>query len=342
MRKVLVLVLRGTTWWEIKEGTPAAFSFGHRPGWALLTPVLYPRLQGDTEAEKCTVFAGPPGEPHSVLIATNLFCLETPFSDLQDASAFLLSDELTFLLNQLRYVSRFARSPRQIGFGRIAEIDLLSSQSLPLPSGKERAAITGFSIEAAMTAEKIVELVGLDPRFEPPIYSTLLLDAIEAHATGDLKKSVLYAAIAAETLADSKLSAAYDRICSQDTPDPGFRVVSFPTSQGPSERKDPVYEALAKSNSGHGMRRLMHELPLYLLGKSLLLDNQPVYDGILELYKQRNEIAHRGGARIDGAGFFSFYRPVAQSLRHVARLFEWYGEPGCYPILDQQVQLGQD
>jgi hypothetical protein len=99
----------------------------------------------------------------------------------------------------------------------------------------------------------------------------------------------------------------------------------LPQAGGATVKKDPVYDVLS---TGTNFSRLLHERPLYLMGKSLLSDHPETYRHALMLYTTRNKIGHRGElSEGDAAKSFSLNKEDAWiALRCVADIFHWFGE----------------
>ena len=333
---VWIIVLDGTAWWYLEEKGPAKFPLGSRPGWSLLNPLLYPHVRLNESLARHNVFHGPRENRRAAVIASNILCLESP---LPKQGFEFLDNELAWMLRQLRYVSRYARFPRTWQSAGVEEVDEETLFETCLASDRKSGAIGGFNLDAAITEEMIQGFAQLAADYKPPVYAELLLDAIEAHSLSDFKKSILYATIAAETLAATILDEHYKRVLARQPSISQYLVVELSDSAGGVRRCDPVYDALRTSPRSQ-MRRLLHELPLYVLGRSLLVENKVLYDSIVSLYKARNEIAHLGESEVHGYSWSSGYKPTADAIRSVARLFEWFGESGRYPVLDQMVMLG--
>jgi hypothetical protein len=87
-----------------------------------------------------------------------------------------------------------------------------------------------------------------------PVYHHLLIDAFSAFQAHDYRQCLLYAAIAMEGLAASRLEQEYSTRLSGN-PGPEMRVVELPQAGGTTVRKDPVYEVLL---SGTKFSRLAH------------------------------------------------------------------------------------
>ncbi|HTA91734.1 MAG TPA: hypothetical protein VK745_19260, partial [Polyangiaceae bacterium] len=64
----------------------------------------------------------------------------------------------------------------------------------------------------------VAEALQQNPTLTVPLYGEVLLDAIEASFVSDPRKAILYAAIAVEVMASTRLQEAFDE-ASVETPD---------------------------------------------------------------------------------------------------------------------------
>src|SRR5438309_962619 len=80
--------------------------------------------------------------------------------------------------------------------------------------------------------------------FNPPVYDTLLLDAMKLSLQGDPRSAILYAAIAVESMATSVIGEEYERLL-QTHPAPDYiRVIKVAIGGGRRQRLDPIYRSL--------------------------------------------------------------------------------------------------
>jgi hypothetical protein len=156
----------------------------------------------------------------------------------------------------------------------------------------------------------------------------ILLDAFEAFRSQDYRRSILYSAVAVETMAAEVLDQEYERLLTGDVAVEWWRVIELPTSSG-TVRKDPVYDYLASRDD---FRSLLHERPLYLMRRSLLVDNQEVFRRALALYKTRNKLVHRGAVPPEGSDDhlqLNLYG-AEQALECALAIFSWFGADSDY------------
>ena len=103
--------------------------------------------------------------------------------------------------------------------------------------------------------------------------------------------------------------------------------------------KDPVYELLHKKST---FAERLHEVPLYLMGKSLLKDDAPLYQEATELYKARNKLAHSG--TLETAQHLKYRIREADAraaIECVVGIFRWFNIQTQFPSLETQFVEGQ-
>jgi hypothetical protein len=137
--------------------------------------------------------------------------------------------------------------------------------------------------------------------------------------------------MAVEIVAATKLDEIYTSIIqSEDTKD-RMRIVPVPQGSNQTIIKDPIYEYLKSKTD---FAQLLHERPLYLLNKSLLIDNEPLYQNARKLYRTRNKIVHRGEpSPEEETSHFSLNQADARTAIECAiEVFKWFDEHDEYMI----------
>lgn len=160
----------------------------------------------------------------------------------------------------------------------------------------------------------------LKANISSPIYIEIFLDALNGLINRDYRKSILYFAIATESMMAIELDNKYELELSKKKKNSKFRIVQFETSKT-NNCRDPVYQKLREPTN---FSMYLHERPLYLFGRSLFLENENLYQSALRLYSTRNKITHRGEPAksandflsIDAKGAFEAYNTANQ-------LFKW-------------------
>jgi hypothetical protein len=222
-------------------------------------------------------------------------------------------DLLEQVLRRLRITTRQASIPRQILSLVRWEADL-EDESIRTPAfdGTAKAMVQEQIAKTAVTEEHMFLLESEE--VPSPIHEDLLLDALEALNHRSFRTSIIYAAFAAEAAASLALATALADALSTR---PGhLRVSTFSVHGGGQSIKEPVYEALSKDGFG----ALLHERPLYLLQRSLLLEREALYAALVKLYRTRNSIVHSSHQR-------EVYEPTAgnahECIRNVISLLTW-------------------
>ena len=94
---------------------------------------------------------------------------------------------------------------------------------------------------------------------------------------------------------------------------------------------DPVFKRLC--NGRPSFRDLLHERPLYLLKRSLLLEDKSLFDAGLALYGTRNAISHTGVVEDPNDARWPIDEEHARRGLEVARsLFAWFGAPADFHL----------
>lgn len=90
---------------------------------------------------------------------------------------------------------------------------------------------------------------------------------------------------------------------------------------GDDEPADPIYDLLRKRND---FSVKLHELPLYLVGHSLMLNDRATLDTLRRLYATRNKIVHAG--QVDATVLSLSGESVVESWNAVQSLLLWLGQ----------------
>lgn len=311
-----LLLSSGSIYWRLREDGPTEFPIPFLPGWSLVAPMAYSQATGEFDAS-----------------ARSDFCVRSNGEVFLSRSAIMMRNcglddpgrcppEAPRLLAALRFLSHQQTIPRTVYLG--AQRDDLQCDPKGTPPVRNVITRDCF-VRCAVTTDHLERLAKLPGDFSVPVHVDVILDALEAHGDGDYRKSILYAAIAVEAFALDYLEKAYTDVLSKDSPT--HRVVKIPVSGASVVAKDPVYEALANIDN---FGRLLHERPLYLTGRSLLVEEQETYRRARALYATRNNLAHRGATPEDEK-----YLPISaegalQGLETAIDVFRWLGDPGPY------------
>lgn len=165
---------------------------------------------------------------------------------------------------------------------------------------------------------KVNEL--LKEHFKIPIYDEILMDSLEAIYQNDCRKSITYSTIALESFVASVLDNEFNKLL--DKNDPKFRIIEQNTKEG-INRIDPIYKLLKERTS---FSNLVHERSLYVINKSLKLDNFQLYNDALKLYRTRNKIVHLGEPQEENEKFLTIdIKGARKAYNTTVEVFKWLG-----------------
>ena len=315
---VEVVQLSGTLRWCLQKEDPALIELQHPSGWSVINPLVNV-LRVDSRPFPILL------SPTVLLLTTDVMSLRIP----QGEHGLQIVDEITNLLQRLRNVSKQAAIPRSA-----TGLFLTDMPDVPSISFPKVPAMRGFVrrdlYDTAITVAAIEATGHLAPTFQVPVYDTLLLDAIEAAESQDYRRSILYAAVAVETMANVKLEEEHRRLMTD--PSKAARVRSVELATAGSEEKvpeDPVFEYLS---SRRAFRLRLHQMAAYVLGRSMLTENPTLYQDALRLYATRNQIVHQG-AVVEGPNVLTIDRDgMIRALKCAVKLFEWFGVTDKYTL----------
>lgn len=356
---ILTATFTRGTYWTVTNEDPEVLRLSGNLGWAIVSPILYPLLaiarHGSYRIHKVDLGKS--------LIYSNLMCFLLPSVSLVEAQqqigrvlfgddksehpsdATLRLWEMTdssslsrFLIN-LRSASGQAALPtmHDISTFRLDEIEELPAQVSEIDDSPTEVWMRAYCYHTAVGFEHVVEA---DARAcVPPIYNTLLLDAIEAVAEPDYRRAILYSAMTAEIVASTRLDEELGVLKTKGDSTGRLRLMPVHLRGGRTEVKDPVYDALSRQRQ---FKHLLHVLPLYVFGRSLLVDDCRLYEQALKLHGTRNDIVHLGQPSENAKPRLTLDEAGAlEAISCAMSVCEWFGENYHYPIPDGAfVRLG--
>ncbi len=309
---ILLLFGRGSTW-IVRRDDPSELPIGAMPGWALINPLRRHRAASWSTPQLCA------SDGTRSLISAQSMIFRSPHLELAPAI-----EQILLFLKWLR----FTTGQSTLG------IDVLGGQSIddsefgdamdPFPGEDQSWGVLRHIELTAIDVAEISSSVASCLSLAVPVYAEVLLDAIQADLSGDHTKATLYAAIAVESMAKTCLREAL--LLAQEIAPPQFRTEIDPRAVSGQQQIDPVYKALEK-RSNYDFRTLLHELPIYVLRKSLLREQPALYEKLTTLRKQRNEFAHGGDAPREGPAAYALAKTA---LGTAIDAFRWFGADGKY------------
>lgn len=314
--------------WRIDRNDPPLFPLSNGSHWLLLNPLLYGSLPHPTRNHFEPFAPGKYyGQTSEIVFATENDEVIKAYKSKGPGDDVLLAERLRA---RLRHLTRQATIPASeaLAFSYF-EMDRVPA-SPPLGLAAEGYTVQKYWFVTAVTSEHLRAAASLPLDFIPPTHEVLLLDAIGAHRAGDHRKAVLYAAMSAEVAFGSVIDREYKRVIASHT-DTRFRIITLIQAGGKSIHKDPIYERL-RGRSDFNV--LMHELSLYVLGRSLLTENEVLYQSAKRLYLTRNKLAHLGELpEIDVNQLYTLdHEGALGALATTISLFAWLGERADFPL----------
>ncbi len=160
-----------------------------------------------------------------------------------------------------------------------------------------------------------------------PVYATILLDAIRAYRNRDSRTAILYSMIALETALTTRFEEEYKRNLNKKKSPSFLRIQNVIVNIKNNHKKDSVYKYLMENAK---FPQLLHEVPLYLLKRSLCIDDPSLYDRLLKHKEKRNQIAHEGNSDATSSS-----RKIAlEVLEDTERAMKWLGIPEDFYVGD--------
>jgi hypothetical protein len=111
-----------------------------------------------------------------------------------------------------------------------------------------------------------------------PVYEEMLLEAYKANLDHEYNKTILFSIIAVESLLAHTFDKQYELEKNKRNYRKGMRIIE----NNDGSRKDPILKSLLTDRTD--FKKLLHEIPLYLLKRSILIENQILYNNLLKLY----------------------------------------------------------
>lgn len=304
---VCVLNFGGKAHWKLALDSPLLYEIPSSPGVQFISPLLFAQIEKHMDAKPV------PSEEHLDGFVGKLMILETELIAFKVDEAFVerykprnvsrfasfLSQEeppligtATTLLGALRHFSAQVSLPissDDLNFWEWLNLDDLPTLKERAPSHWRRAKAKSI-IATAITREQIQAACACGPEFRAPVYDGVFLDAVRAHLSHDYRASILYSAIALESAAALVLDHKFETVI-KPSGAKEWRVISRQIGVGDAVRKDPIWELLRRRGDANS---LLHEGALYVLGKSLLVEDEALFQRVQCVRATRNKIVHEG------------------------------------------------
>ncbi|MFD1122014.1 hypothetical protein ACFQ2T_05835 [Methylophilus flavus] len=178
----------------------------------------------------------------------------------------------------------------------VADLEFENVKLRATPVGGFRKGILfgEHNVKTAMNAAAMQLMANLTNLDAVPLFHELILDAINAHMNYRYRDAILYSAFAVESLVQHELTRHYEEALAAHVPPGHLNIMTTAIGGGRTSKKDPIYALLT---DGDNFPRLLHEAPLYLIRRSMLIEAPLLYKNARMLYATRNRLSH--GQTID-------------------------------------------
>ena len=323
-KKRLLAQVAGPIEWLLAPEIGTEFPITAFPGWSLRNPLTWSSFEHDfLQLSRVGVLNG------NWVVSSRGLSFE--FDEIGTNQYFPEEsmEVVSVVLRRLRYVSGQFSIPRMVvGYTTqpvASDSALLTHPGLDLSSSFVR----NYRIPTALHGTHLARVACVPREFTIPIHADVMLDALEAHVEHDFRKALLYAAIALEAFTRDTLKRQaalnVNRTSSQ------HRAVALPIAAGGTVLKDPISDLLIESDT---FSRLLHETCLYVIGRSLLLEQPEAYRLALRLYATRNKIAHVGAPPDDDKYFSTMLADSKDALGVAIAVMRWLGDDSPYSLWD--------
>lgn len=311
------IYLRNEVRWILKASDPAIIEFPPSSpfdGWALLTPLVVP--------------SNVIGRGLSyVALTSDRFLISSDRIDFRVDTAD--KDAVWAVAQRILRWLRFITGQPQLGrdiIGHSLQPDA-DNELVPLPTEFQKLADPVRHVEfSALSFDLMRAAIRSNPSFLVPIYSEVLLDAIESSFVSDERKAILYSAISVEVMAATRIQEIFEGASSIGNTD--FRVIRIPQAGGIALEKDPVFDELRR-NSERNFKLLLSALPLYVQRRSMLTEDQELYKELVLLHTTRNNLVHSANLE-RGECIPLNHVGMRRAVDAAIAAFRWFGAAGRY------------
>jgi hypothetical protein len=334
--KILSVKFSKFIYWRIRKDDALSYELKSIAGWSILNPLVYFEIAPSSEFFPIqTRLIGMADDKTVLAQIDGLMFVAPPLANPDNFNSEQFAEYLNTFIEHLRHASKQADIARDVlAMSFDIELPELPTITFPVASKEQTTAIRYYIAITSITWENIKAADTTLVNKSLPVFYTLLLDAILAYMEHDYRRAILYAAISAETVANIRLDEAYDKILHEGDPQQTIRLITIPQKKE-SIVKDPIYEYLSNKTD---FKQLIHERPLYLFRRSLLIENEQLYQAANKLYRTRNKIVHRGELspgeetshlEINDGG-------AKEAIECVINLFKWFEVSETYVVPSTQ------
>lgn len=294
-------------------------------GWSIASPLCI----GQHFVGRCDISNVMPDE--TIVLSCDMLLLVHLEDNANMQDAIEIPTMVTRFLNAIRVICKQPEIPRSVvAYTPAHEIDdVVISDDLPRTT--QQSLFRRYILESALTFDHLHPASDAVANETVPVHGELANDAAEAAISSNFRSAIIFAAAAIESCAGSVLDEEYKRRLNEPQHGPEHRFVTIQVNRNNSVTKDPIYLSL-RNGAGDGGSRfltLLHECPLYLLGRSLKIDDQELYRKSHSLYRTRNNLAHTGTIEAQQTGLLTVdFNGAMEAIDVANQVLMWFGESG--------------
>jgi hypothetical protein len=329
-RQILGIQLQGAITWRLPlQGCPRYIELAGFPGFGLISPLERPQLGG----EKLSLL-GPLADGTYIFSRNDLwvFTESAPPMGKEQIAGTELWQTLERLLRTIRFVAKQYTLPRRVLALTGPCVDAEESPAEYEILDPDNTFMQDYIIGTAVGLPQLSAVASLASAQGIPLWGEVVLDALEARVEFDHKRAILFAGIAMEAAVADRLEQEYASLLAMEGHPERLRIVDRIQPGGKVVREDPIFKALRSGTlRAGGFKTLVHELSLYLLNRSLLVDDEPLYARAKRLYATRNQLAH--GSEPDGMDLLSLDLVGSrEALEAAIAVMRWFDHEERYVV----------
>jgi hypothetical protein len=320
--RIIILKVDGQLFWRIAREAEPIFRLSREPNFAILNPLLNLGLPFWSGREEPQALVG-----NEVFLNTDAVGFVVPDEFEIEGSPARAQEFYSLFSNACRFASKQYNMPRRIVQLAPFKLEILPDLIFPRQGNEEKFLNTYF-YGAALSWGHLARVDQLLNSCGIPVFHDILLDSFQSYDRRDYRHAILYSAMAIESMASEVMGKSFQALLEAEVPSTCWRLVDLDIAGGGKVRKDPIYEYLTSRDD---FGALLHERPLYLLQRSLMVEDQELYRVARELYKTRNKIVHRGGVATSESGTLQESQEGAEAALNCAvKIFRWFGVESDY------------
>jgi hypothetical protein len=304
--KIFHVFLSGSIMWRIKKKDPVTYSMGTPKGCFVINPLNISSL-GENG------FDAIPLSKTEVLLKIDRLSLLVPINI--DLSKHVSTLEM--YLKYLRIISQQVGIP--MGIVMMHEDNKAKIVRNNITFKPREIAFRKYYLDTAVNSKLMKNTFGRADKDKFPVYHEIMVESISAYMKDDFRKTILYSAIAVEIAANTILEEEYKKALIINK-SKFLRLITIRQPKNMVVIKDPIYECL--SYRKEDFKRTFHERPLYLLRKSLLVDDESLYNRCIKLHQMRNSIVHKS-ENLDNTIDKLNQENAAAAIKCATEVFKW-------------------